>query len=148
MAREKAERIAQDHPDAFVISADTVVACGRRILPKAETAKTAEYCMDLLMGRSHRVYGGIALVKPLNSVPEEKRTIVKLSHSHVTMRRLDQSVRDYIEHGDWMASRQLCYSRGGGTIYHKNLWLLFSDMGLDIYLMANMLKSAGFISKH
>ena len=149
MAREKAERIAQDHPGAFVIGADTVVACGRRILPKAETAKTAEDCMDLLMGRSHRVYGGIALVKPLHAVPDEKRTIVKLSHSHVTMRRLDQSeLRDYIEHGDWDGKAGGYAIQGAAAQYITKISGSYSQiMGLDIYLMANMLKSAGFISQ-
>ena len=50
------------HPGAFILAADTVVACGRRILPKAEDEATARACLTLLSGRRHRVYGGVALI--------------------------------------------------------------------------------------
>ena len=51
LAAEKATAIAADHPGAIVIGADTVVAVGRRILPKAEDAETAARCLKLLSGR-------------------------------------------------------------------------------------------------
>ena len=69
MAEEKTKLIADKYPDAFVIGADTVVACGRRILPKAEERQVAEDCMGLLMGRAHRVYGGVALYSPMTGRP-------------------------------------------------------------------------------
>jgi septum formation protein len=49
---------------AFVLAADTVVACGRRILPKAETAAVAAWCLNLLSGRRHRVHGGVCVIPP------------------------------------------------------------------------------------
>jgi hypothetical protein len=49
---------------AFVLAADTVVAVGRRILPKCETSAEARQCLALLSGRTHRVYTGVALVTP------------------------------------------------------------------------------------
>src|SRR5690242_5838867 len=61
LAGEKALRVAPRHPGAFVLGADTVVACGRRILPKAETEAEARACLALLSGRRHRVLGGIAV---------------------------------------------------------------------------------------
>lgn len=64
LAQEKAQAVAVAHPDAFILGADCVVACGRRILPKAETAEQVAACLDLLSGRRHRVYGGVALVAP------------------------------------------------------------------------------------
>src|SRR5712672_177849 len=62
LAREKAVAVQPRHPGAFILAADTVVACGRRILPKAEDVATARACLTLLSGRRHRVYGGVALM--------------------------------------------------------------------------------------
>src|SRR5437762_8075007 len=64
LAEAKARAVQPRHPGAFILAADTVVACGRRILPKAEDAATARACLTLLAGRRHRVYGGRALVTP------------------------------------------------------------------------------------
>src|SRR4051794_5445110 len=61
LAREKAEAVAANNPDALVLAADTVVAVGRRILPKVEDEATLRSCMKLLSGRRHRVLTGVAL---------------------------------------------------------------------------------------
>src|SRR5260370_41261257 len=58
LAAAKARAVAARHPGSFVLGADTVVACGRRILPKADDAATARRCLALLSGRRHRVHGG------------------------------------------------------------------------------------------
>jgi septum formation protein len=55
LARAKAEAVAACRPDTFVLAADTVVALGRRILPKAEDEATARRCLELLSGRRHAV---------------------------------------------------------------------------------------------
>src|ERR1700691_1678974 len=57
LARAKAELVAGRHRGAFVLGADTVVACGRRILPKPEDEDEARGCLVLLSGRRHRVHG-------------------------------------------------------------------------------------------
>jgi len=64
LAQEKAQAVIPRHPGAYVLAADTVVACGRRILPKAEDEATARRCLALLSGRRHRVHGGVALIAP------------------------------------------------------------------------------------
>ena len=61
---EKAAAISAEHTGAFILSADTVVGVGRRILPKAETDEEILSCLRLMSGRSHRVYTGIALIDP------------------------------------------------------------------------------------
>ena len=58
LAREKAQAVAAQEPDALVLAADTVVAVGRRILPKVEDEATLRACMKLLSGRRHRVLTG------------------------------------------------------------------------------------------
>ena len=63
LAVEKARAVAAKHPGMLVLGADTVVACGRRILPKAETAKAVRACLKLLSGRQHRVLTAVAVVQ-------------------------------------------------------------------------------------
>src|SRR6476660_6797470 len=64
LAREKAELVATASPDALVLGGDSVVAVGRRVLPKVEDEATLLQCMKLLSGRRHRVLTGVALVVP------------------------------------------------------------------------------------
>src|SRR6185437_13752506 len=64
LAEAKARTVAARHPGVFVLAADTVVACGRRILPKALTREEALVALRLLSGRRHRVHGGVALATP------------------------------------------------------------------------------------
>ena len=64
LAEQKARAVIPRHPGAFILAANTVVACGRRILPKTEDEASARFCLDLLSGRRHRVHGGIALASP------------------------------------------------------------------------------------
>ena len=61
LAIAKAEAVAATH-NGVILAGDTVVACGRRILPKVDSVSTALSCLQLLSGRQHRVYGGIALI--------------------------------------------------------------------------------------
>ena len=68
LARAKAAAIAADHPGCYVLGADTVVACGRRVLPKAEDADAARATLKMLSGRRHAVFGGVALIDPDGTV--------------------------------------------------------------------------------
>ena len=141
MAAEKTQEIASRRPDAFIIGADTVVACGRRILPKAEARQTAQSCMTHLMGRSHRVYGGLSLYHPAHQA-----VVTKISHSHVSMRRLDdKELSDYLACGDWDGKAGGYAIQGAAAEFITKIQGSYSQiMGLDIYVMAKMLKSAGF----
>lgn len=96
IALAKAEKIAATHKDAFILAADTVVACGRRILPKAEDAVTAAQCLDLLSGRRHRVLGGIAVISP------QGKSSVRLVTTIVKFKRLTpDEKKNYLGTGDW-----------------------------------------------
>jgi septum formation protein len=82
--------------DAFVLSADTVVACGRRILPKANDAPMAERCLRLLSGRRHRVYTGVALAAPGG------RRASRLVMTAVRFKRLSaEELAGYLAAGEW-----------------------------------------------
>jgi septum formation protein len=96
MAREKLAEIAPKHRGCWVLAADTVVACGRRILPKAESEDQARACLDLLSGRRHRVLGGIAISAP------DGRTAERVVTTTVAFKRLTQrEIDSYLATGDW-----------------------------------------------
>ncbi len=96
IADAKAATVALRHPQSFVLAADTVVACGRRILPKAEDESTARVCLDLLSGRRHRVIGGVSLIAPGGL--RRRRLVV----TTVTFKRLGRDEIDaYLAGGEW-----------------------------------------------
>jgi septum formation protein len=96
MAREKLAAIAPRHPGCWVLAADTVVACGRRILPKAESESQARECLALLSGRRHRVLGGIAVAAPDGRRAERVVTTI-VAVKRLTPREIDA----YLATGDW-----------------------------------------------
>jgi len=140
MAMEKAALIAARYPQSFVIGGDTVVAVGRRILPKAKSEDDALFCLKLLMGRAHRVYGGLAVACP------DGRIIVKHSVSHVQFKRLDKRYIDhYIAQGDWQGKAGGYAIQGAAARFIKQIRGSYSQiMGLDLYLLSNMLTAAGY----
>lgn len=96
LAREKALAVAARHPGCVVLAADTVVAVGRRILPKAEDAATARACLTLLSGRRHRVITALAAVDGSGRLRE------RLNESVVTFQRLAPADIDWLmARGDW-----------------------------------------------
>jgi septum formation protein len=96
LAQEKARAIIPRHPGAYILAADTVVACGRRILPKTEDEANARSCLEMLSGRRHRVHGGIAMVSP------DGRLVSRRVDSQVSFKRLSEAeIRAYLCTGEW-----------------------------------------------
>src|SRR5690606_16974874 len=88
-------RAAAD-PAAHVLAGDTVVAVGRRILPKAEDETTARRCLQLLSGRRHRVLSAVALLHPDGALRE------RLSETQVRFKSLsEEEIRAYLAGGEW-----------------------------------------------
>jgi septum formation protein len=98
LADAKLAAVANDPASAgaFVLAADTVVACGRRILPKTADAASAERCLRLLSGRRHRVYTGVALVAP------DGRRAARVAMTAVRFKRLAaEELAAYLASGEW-----------------------------------------------
>ena len=138
MAREKAHAIAGD--GAFVLAGDTVVALGRRILPKAEDEATARQCLELMSGRRHRVLSAVALKYPDGTLHE------RLSETIVRFKPLSAAEIDaYIAGGEW-------HGKAGGYAIQGSAegliaWIGGSHsgvMGLPLFETRAMLKAAGF----
>jgi len=85
------------NPDAVILTADTVVSCGRRILPKAMTLDEARFCVDLLSGRKHRVMTAVAVGR-LNS----DKVKIRMVQTSVQVKRLsDKEKKVFLESGEW-----------------------------------------------
>ncbi len=135
LARAKAQAIADRNPGALVIGADTVVACGRRILPKAEDEKTALRCLELLSGRRHRVYGGIAVILPDGSVRS------RLVKTRVRFKRLtSQETAAYLQSGEWRGKAGGYAIQGRAAVFVANINGSYSNVvGLPLYETAALL---------
>ena len=138
MAREKTLAVAGG--DAHVLAGDTVVALGRRILPKAEDEATARHCLKLLTGRRHRVLSAIALQAPDGTLRE------RLSETIVRFKPLSPAeIEAYIAGGEW-------HDKAGGYAIQGSAegliaWISGSHsgvMGLPLFETRALLKAAGF----
>ena len=140
LAREKAGAVAAANPDALVLAADTVVAVGRRILPKVEDEETLRACMKLLSGRRHRVLTGVALAIPEGAVRE------RLVETMIAMKRLSSDEIDYYaSHGEWRGKAGGYALQGYGEVYVHHIAGSYSNVvGLPLAETRVLLKSAGY----
>lgn len=131
----KAQAVAVTHATSRVLAADTVVACGRRILPKAETRAEARACLDLLGGRRHRVLGGICLIVP------GRRPVVRLSASVVAFKRLTEAeIEAYLASGEWQGKAGGYAIQGRAAAFIRFISGSYSNIvGLDLFAVAQML---------
>ena len=140
LAEAKARAVAPRYPGAFILAADTAVACGRRILPKAEDEATARACLAMLSGRRHRVYGGVALIAPTGSIG------IRRVLSIVAFKRLSTAeVEAYISSGEWHGKA------GGYAIQGRAAALVpwisgsYSNVvGLPLFETAQLLAGRGY----
>ena len=140
LAVEKAVAVAALEPEALVLAADTVVAVGRRILPKVEDEATLRACMALLSGRRHRVLTGVALVAPGGAIRS------KLGETMIAMKRLSgEEVDYYASHGEWRGKAGGYALQGYGEVYVRHIAGSYSNVvGLPLGETRLLLKAAGY----
>ena len=140
LAREKALAVAAEEPGALVLAADTVVAVGRRILPKVEDETTLRKCMALLSGRRHRVLTGVALALPDGTLRE------KLGETMIAMKPLSAKEIDYYAaHGEWLGKAGGYALQGYGEVYVRHMAGSYSNVvGLPLAETRLLLKSSGY----
>lgn len=139
LADAKAEAVARHHPEAFVLAADTVVAVGRRILPKTEDEPTARRCLELLSGRRHRVEGGIVLRAP------DGRIARRLSTTRVAFKRLsEREVAGYLAGGEWHGKAGGYAIQGAAAAFVPWINGSYSNVvGLDLAMVSALLHGLG-----
>lgn len=129
-----------DYAPAYVLAADTVVAVGRRILPKAEILDEAESCLALLSGRAHRVYSGVCLITPAG---KERLLLVE---TRVRFKRLTkQEISAYLASGEWRGKAGGYAVQGLAGSFVVNLIGSYSNVvGLPLYETVSLLTNDGY----
>jgi len=146
LAREKAElalRNVERSPelgDSYILAADTVVALGRRILPKAEMLDQASFCLRMLSGRSHRVYTALTLVTPKGAMRH------RLVETRVRFKRLSKDEMEaYLASGEWRGKAGGYAIQGlAGTFVVKLVGSYTNVVGLPLYETVSLLVGEGF----
>ena len=142
LAVEKARFVAaqKEAQGALVLAADTVVAAGLRILPKAENAAQAENALQCLSGRAHRVYSGICLIGA------DGRQAVRLVMSRVAIKRLNKTeISAYLDSGEWQGKAGGYAIQGRAAAFVRQVQGSYSNVvGLPLYEVAALLRGAGY----
>jgi septum formation protein len=146
LARAKADaaliavRSDEDLKGAFILAADTVVAVGRRILPKAELLDEAAQCLRLLSGRNHRVYTAICLVTPKEAFRQ------RLVETRVRFKRLSaEDIEAYLASGEWRGKAGGYAAQGiAGTFMVKIVGSYTNVVGLPLYEAMTLLGGEGY----
>lgn len=130
----------KDYASSFILSADTVVAIGRRILPKAELEDEARDCLRLLSGRSHKVFTGICLILPNGDI---RQTLVetRIRFQNLTKSQIDH----YLASGEWRGKAGGYAIQGlAGSFVVRLVGSYSNVVGLPLHETINLLQSAGY----
>ncbi|MHA1537926.1 MAG: Maf family protein [Alphaproteobacteria bacterium] len=140
LARAKAVAVAGKHTRAFVLAGDTIVACGRRILPKPASEVEARRCLELLSGRRHRVHGGIAVMAPGGEC------VVRHVETVVSFKRLQaDEIAGYLASGEWRGKAGGYAIQGRAGLFARNLNGSYSNVvGLPVFEVGQLLRGLGF----
>ena len=140
LAVEKARVVSERRPGAWILAADTAVACGRRILPKPATEETARECLAILSGRRHRVFGSVRVIDPAGN--GRARDVV----TSVAFKRLTRDeIEDYVSGGEWRdkAGGYAIQGRAGAFVRFLG-GSYFNVVGLPLYETITLLEGMGF----
>jgi septum formation protein len=134
----KAIAVASKHSSACILSCDTVVAVGRRILDKAESEDEVRRSLKLLSGRRHRVYGGLTLID------SNGRTHSRLVITTVIFKKLEGSeIDDYVNSGEWHGKAGSYAIQGRAGAFARKIIGSYSNIvGLPLYETSKLLKGA------
>jgi len=146
LARSKAEaalallRLDDELKGSFVVAADTVVAVGRRILPKAELLDEAAQCLRLLSGRNHRVHTAVCLVTPKETFRQRH------VETRVRFKRLsDEDIEAYLASGEWRGKAGGYAAQGiAGSFIVKLVGSYSNVVGLPLYETVTLLAGEGY----
>ena len=140
MALEKGVKVATNFPNDYILAADTVVACGRRILDKVESRDAASKHLRLLSGRRHQVYGGVAVVTPGGAFH------TRLVTTQVTFKGLNgMEIESYLESGEWKGKAGAYAIQGIAGAFVKRINGSCSNVvGLPLYETLALLRGSGF----
>lgn len=146
LARAKAEEayriVARDEKlrGSYILTADTTVAVGRRVLLKTDRLDEAAAALQLLSGRSHRVYTAVCLVLPKGEIRQ------RVVETRVRMKRLStDEIESYLASGEWRGKAGAYAIQGiAGAFVNKLVGSYTNVVGLPLSEVVNMLQGEGF----
>lgn len=140
LCKTKAQTIAAQHPNAYILAADTTVSVGRRILEKPIDADDERKFMNLLSGRRHRVWGGICVITP------DGKCITRAIQTTVAFKRLSAQEMDaYIASGEWQGKAGGYAIQGMAGAFVTFINGSYSNIvGISLYDTMVMLNGNGF----
>ena len=141
LAGEKADAVAARQAGSYVLAADTVVALGRRVLPKADSNDDVRRCLELLSGRAHRVLTGLCVVAP------NGRRGQRLVESRVHFKRLAASdIATYLSSAEGLGKAGGYAIQGRAGAFVTTLQGSYSGVvGLPLYETTNLLAGLGWL---
>ena len=142
LAVAKAAKVSAEQRDAYVLAADTVVAVGRRVLPKVETEAQGRACLDLLSGRAHKVLTAVAVRAP------DGRAASRLVESRLHFKRLTPAeITAYLTSGEGIgkAGGYAIQGRAGGFVMSLQ-GSYPAVVGLPLYETLNLLTGLGYVT--
>ncbi|MFT8243270.1 Maf family protein [Roseomonas sp. BN140053] len=141
LARSKAAAVAERAPEALVLSADTVVGVGRRILGKPADEAEARRFLQLLSGRRHRVYTGVCLLAP-GGVRRERLVTTILAFQRLT----EDQITAYLASGEWRGCAGGYSIQGRAEAFVRSLSGSHSNVvGLPMFETAQLLRGVGWL---
>jgi septum formation protein len=142
LAVAKAAKVAAEQPGAYVLAADTVVAVGRRVLPKVETQAQGRACLELLSGRAHKVLTAVALQAP------DGRAVSRLVESRLHLKRLTAAeITAYLASGEGIGKAGGYAIQGRAGAFVMSLQGSYpAVVGLPLYETVNLLTGLGYVA--
>ncbi|MBS0470577.1 MAG: septum formation protein Maf [Proteobacteria bacterium] len=140
LASAKAAVVAEGAPDALILAADTVVALGRRVLPKADRAEIVQECLERLSGRAHRVMTAIAVATPGGKI----RT--RIVETRLIFDRLDDArIADYVRCGEGLGKAGGYAVQGRAETFVRHIAGSYSNVvGLPLRETISLLRGCGY----
>jgi septum formation protein len=140
LSQAKARAVAKQRPDALVLAADTVVALGRRILPKAQSDAEVRHCLGLLSGRRHRVLTGLCLIH------SDGRMVSRTVETLLRFKRLDDAeIAAYLRCGEGLGKAGGYAIQGRAAVFVAWLGGSYSNVvGLPLAETAQLLRGFGY----
>lgn len=138
IARLKAQTVAIEKPNENILSADTIIVVGQKIIQKSKTKEEQTKVMELLSGRTHRVITSVCLISKSGHL-SQKTITTKISMKHLT----NQEIKDYIASNEWVGVAGYKIEGLLAGFVKKIIGSYSGVVGLPLYETKNLLNGAG-----
>jgi septum formation protein len=140
LAKAKSLKIQKEYPNSLILTADTIVFCGRRIIDKTEDIKVARNYLELLSGRRHRVISSIFITNGITNISKSVQTLINFKSL------TNSEISNYLDSDDWINIAGAYKIQGAAASFVKSINGSYTNaIGLPLYEVKNMLSSIGYL---